>query len=234
MPTVQRLIQRGAARGRRALSSLGEDFRQKRLAVGLSQQHVASAVGIGRATYTRIEAGSYEALSIAIASRIAAVLGLDLTIRAYPGASPLRDGAHWARLGLVLDTVARPLRAAREVALPTTNDRPYEQRAWDAMVSGLGRRTAMEMEMRLTDAQELERRINSKRRDDPVDSFVLLVADTNHNRRALREFPAVFADLERLTFRALCACLAAGRHPPSALVLVPSAAAVVRRAAASA
>jgi hypothetical protein len=161
-------------------------------------------------------------LSIVVASRIAAVLGLDLSVRTYPGASPLRDRAHSARLGSVLDHVAQPLKSGREVALPTTDDRPYEQRAWDAMVTGLHKRTAMEMEMRVTDAQELERRINTKRRDDPVDNLVLLLADTNHNRRVLRENPGVFADLQRLTFRELCRHLASAQHPPSALVLVPS------------
>lgn len=222
MATVQRVSQRGRSRGRKSLAALGEELRAKRVAVGLSQLQVAAAVGIGRSTYTRIEAGRFEALSILVASRIAAVLGLDLSVRSYPGASPLRDGAHSARLGSALEHVAKPLKSAREVGLPTTDDRPYEQRAWDAMVTGLGDRTAMEMEMRVTDAQELERRINFKRRDDPVDGLVLLLADTKHNRQVLREQPGLFADMARMNFRALVGILAAGQHPPSAVVLVPS------------
>src|SRR5688572_27911123 len=159
MPTVERVRGRGTTRGRNALAALGDEFRRKRLAVGLSQLQVAKAVGIGRSTYTQVEAGAFESLSVLVASRTAAVLGLDLSVKAYPGGSPLRDGAHSARLGLVLGLVATPLKTAREVALPTSAERPYEQRAWDAMVTGDAKRTAMEMEMRVTDAQDLERRL---------------------------------------------------------------------------
>lgn len=78
----------------------------------------------------------------------------------------------------------------------------------------------MEMEMRIRDGQELERRIALKRRDDPVDNFVLLVADTHANRRVLRENPQLFPNLARLTYTTLVGFLRAGQHPPNALVLV--------------
>ncbi|HUQ63112.1 MAG TPA: helix-turn-helix transcriptional regulator, partial [Acidimicrobiales bacterium] len=84
MPTVQRLEQRAAARARKTLASLADEFRQKRLAIGLSQFQVATAAGIGRPTYTRIEGARFASLSILVATRIAAVLGLDLSVRAYP------------------------------------------------------------------------------------------------------------------------------------------------------
>ena len=78
----------------------------------------------------------------------------------------------------------------------------------------------MEMEMRVNDAQELERRLNLKRRDDPSDHFVLLLAATHHNRRVLRENPTLFPGFRRLTLRALTRILAQGQHPPDSLVLV--------------
>jgi hypothetical protein len=74
--------------------------------------------------------------------------------------------------------------------------------------------------MRLHDAQALERRVSLKRRDDPTDEFVLLVADTRNNRRVLAEFGGVFADLPRLRPGVVRDALAAGRHPPSGLLLV--------------
>lgn len=74
--------------------------------------------------------------------------------------------------------------------------------------------------MRLRDSQALERRIGLKRRDDPADRFVLLVAATHGNRRVLATSPTLFADLPRLGPRALCRHLAAGEHPPSCLVVV--------------
>ena len=88
------------------------------------------------------------------------------------------------------------------------------------MILGAGRRTGVELEMRLRDAQAAERRINLKRRDDPVDGFLLLIADTRTNRRVLREFPDLFGDLARLRQRTVIAALEAGEHPPTGLLLV--------------
>jgi transcriptional regulator with XRE-family HTH domain len=214
MPTVERLRHRGTSRARRANAALGEEFRQKRLAVGLSQRIVAAAAGLSRSTYTRIEAGAYEPLSIVVGRRICAVLGLDLSVRAYPGAEPLRDAAQIARLGIVLSYAAPPLASRTEVALPQPPAATFEQRAWDADLVSRGERTTMELEMRVTDGQALERRLNQKRRDDASDNFVLLLADTHHNRRVLRENPALFSDLERVSFTALVNRLSARSASP--------------------
>jgi hypothetical protein len=106
-----------------------------------------------------------------------------------------------------------------EVPLPPLPDRS-EHRAWDAVITGSGARTAVELEMRLTDAQAVERRVALKLRDDPPDGFVLLVADTAHNRRVLREHSHLFEQLPRLRPSALLRAIEAGRHPPSGLVVV--------------
>jgi hypothetical protein len=86
--------------------------------------------------------------------------------------------------------------------------------------SATGRRTAVELEMRIRDAQAVERRIELKRRDDTTDGFILLVADTRANRRVLCELPALFADLPRLRKATVFKSLEAGRHPPSGIVLI--------------
>lgn len=220
MATVERLVERGTRRGRKALATLGEEFRDKRVAIGLSQQLVADAAGISRSTYTRIEAGKLHSLSVLIANLVAAVLGLDLGMRTFPGPNALRDGAQAAHLARVLDNVGAPLTSRTEVVLPQRPDQPFEQRAWGAQVTGLGRRTAFEMEMRVHDAQATERRINLKARDDPVDNLVVLIADTHANRRVLKENPGLFPELARLTYATLTKLLRAGQHPPSCLVLV--------------
>lgn len=202
------------------MALLGQEFRDKRSALGLSQQQIASAVNIGRATYTRIEAGRMRNLSIKLASQIASVSGLDLVVRTYPGATPLRDAAHAERLSRVMANVRPPLSYALEAPLPKQPGQPFEQRAWDAMVSGSGKRTGFEMEMRVRDGQALERRIALKRRDDPVDGVVLLLADTNANRRLLRDNPLLFPDLARLRLAALTRMLRDGQHPPGSVVFV--------------
>lgn len=199
---------------------LGEEFRDKRVAIGLSQQQVAGAVGISRSIYTRIEGAKLQSLTIVVASRVAAILGLDLSVRVYPGGNPLRDAAQGERLNRVLVHVSAPLRSRTEVVLPQGPDHPFEQRAWDALITGRGQRTGIEMEMRVRDGQALERRIALKRRDDPVDALVLLVADTHANRRVFRDNPGLFAGLTRMTLAALTRTLRSGQHPPDCLVFV--------------
>jgi len=220
MPSVERLTDEGSRRGRRALLNLADEYRDKRVAAGLSQAEVAVAAGVSRRSYQRIEAGTMGNLTIASAARVASVLGLDVAVRAYPGANAMRAAAHGARLARVMGCVAPPLTYGTEVPLPQSSDRPFEQRAWDAMVTGAGKRTSFEMEMRLRDAQALERRLALKRRDDPVDGLVLLVADTRGNRRALRENPTLFPNMTRLAYGELARLLRAGQHPPDAVVLV--------------
>jgi transcriptional regulator with XRE-family HTH domain len=160
MPISGRAIDRGTIGGEGALAELAKEFREARLAAGLSQQHVADAARISRSVCSKIERAKARYLSIVTASRICAVLGLQMWIRAYPGGRPLRDAAHGERLQCVLDKVRAPLRYRTEVPLPQRADGPTELRAWDAEL-----------------------------RDDAEDHFLLVVAATRSNRRVLREHP---------------------------------------------
>ncbi len=219
MATADRTYQRGERAGRKALSRFAEEVRDRRIELGLSQASVAAAARLSRPRYTKVEAARVGTLSIPEATRIASVLGLDLSVRVYPGGDPLRDGASAVRLQALGARVGRPLRFRTEVPLPASPDHP-EQRAWDAEVRGAGLRTTFELEMRLRDAQAVERRIALKRRDDPPDRFVLLVAATRHNRQVLADHPGLFPDLPRLRPSTVVRALESGRHPPSGLILL--------------
>ena len=158
MSTVERLAARGERRGRRILGAFAEEFRDAWIELGLSQAAIAAAARLSRARYCRVESAGIPSLSILEAARVAAVLGLDLSARLYPGGQPLRDEASVRRLGRIAAHVARPLRMRLEVPLPPQPDRT-ELRAWDAEIRGAGERTTLELEMRLRDAQAVERRI---------------------------------------------------------------------------
>jgi transcriptional regulator with XRE-family HTH domain len=220
MATVERVLDRGSQRGQRSVRALGEEFRGQRLGLGSSQQRVAEAARTTRSRYSRIECGRVELLSILEASRIAAVLGLDLVVRVYPGGSALRDAAHAGRLRRILAHVGPPLRYRLDVPLPQRPDQPAEQRAWDAMVFADGRRTGIELEMRLRDAQATIRRHAMKRRDDPVDSFLLVLADTRTNRRVYASNGDLWPELPRLQTSGVLKALESGDHPPSGIVFI--------------
>lgn len=115
--------------------------------------------------------------------RAAAVVGLDLPLRTYPGAGAIRDEAHVRLLERLRARLGPGVGWRTEVPLPNPGDR----RAWDAMVVASSDRIGTEAETRARDAQDLQRRLALKRRDGGVDHVILLLADTRHNRRFLRE-----------------------------------------------
>ena len=221
MPSADRAIDRGTARARRHAAEIGDEFRERRHELGLSQERAAAAVRLSRYRYGRIERGEATNATLLEFHRVAAVLGFDLPLRVYPSGPPVRDAAHARRLQAFLGAARKPLTTAVEVPLRLNGDRP-DHRAWDGMIFGDGQRTAVELEMRLRDVQALRRRHELKRRDDPTESFLLLIADTRTNRRVLAEFPELFADLARLRPSSVRAALEAGRHPRTGLLLVSS------------
>ena len=94
MGAAVRATARGMQLGERFLRETGTSLRETRIGLGLSQAFVATAAGISRIRYGRAEAGRLPSLTILEFARIAAVLGLDPSLRLYPGGSPVRDSAH--------------------------------------------------------------------------------------------------------------------------------------------
>lgn len=217
MPTATRAFDRGTAVAEQHKLEVGHEFRERRLMLGLSQEHVARATRISRLRYGRIENARLPA-SIVELDRISAVLGLQLSLRVYPSGAAVRDAAHATRLRSFLADARAPLTYRIEVPLPRI-DRP-EWRAWDAVLFEGRQRAAIELEMRLRDIQAMRRRHDLKRRDDPTEAFLLLIADTRTNRGVLREFESLLGDLPRQRPTVLRKALLAGRLPPSGLALV--------------
>lgn len=219
MTSASRALDRGTRLGERALLAIGTEFETARRGLGQSQAHVAAAARISRPRYSKTENGKAGTLQVAEVARIAAVLGLEPSFRLYPAGPPIRDAGQARRLTAFLSLARAPLTTRTEVPLPALPDR-RELRAWDAMLQGSGERTAIELEMRLHDTQALDRRVTLKRRDDPTEHFLLLIADTRTNRRILAGLPGLFPDLPRLSKAAVTRELAAGRHPGTGIVLV--------------
>ena len=182
MATRERRIDRGRRLARQALARIGEEFSEARLAAGLTQRLVAEAVGISQAELSRVERGmapwvTYETLVL-----IAAVLGLDLPLRAFPVSGPVRDAAQLRLLAKFRALLPAGLSWRTEVPLQIERD----LRAWDAVVGGRGWILPIDAETRLRDVQALGRREALKRRDDDAEIMILLVADTRHNRQVVR------------------------------------------------
>jgi transcriptional regulator with XRE-family HTH domain len=217
--TRTRVATDASRRTDRQLRELADEFREHRLARALRQADVAAASGISRNHYAAIESARVRTVQLRELNDIAAAIGLELAVRAFPGSTPIRDAGHARRLTGFLAALRPPMTGRIEVALPMQENR-WERRSWDAMLFGHGERTAVELEMRLRDVQATRRRHDLKRRDDPTEHFLLLLADTRHNRRVIAEFVELFAELPRLRPSVVRAAFEAGRHPPSGLLLI--------------
>lgn len=201
---------------RHALATIGEEFREARLAAGLTQRQVAEVVGISHTELSRIERGLAPWVPFETLVLIAAVLGLDLPLRAFPAGGPIRDRAQLELLAKFRGLLPAGLSWRTEVPLRIERD----LRAWDAVVGGRGWQVPVDAETRLRDVQALARKEALKRRDDGAEVMILLVADTRHNRQVLRlakpdlvaEFPAAG--------RAALAALSSREKPAGSAIVI--------------
>ena len=133
-----------------------------RLEHGLSQAAVAGALRMSRSQVSRIENAQVPEVPLSRMARLLAVVGLELSARAYPAGSPIRDQGHRALLDRLRARASPAVVWRFEVPLGRSGD----QRAWDAVLLIAGRPLAVEAETRPRDVQALQRRVSMKLRDD--------------------------------------------------------------------
>jgi transcriptional regulator with XRE-family HTH domain len=191
------------------------DIGAARRGAGLSLDDVGAACGLSGSAVGRIESGATKTVDVRTFAAIAAVVGLEVRLRAYPAGDPIRDAGQQRLLERLRARLHPTLRWSTEVPLPIEGD----LRAWDALIKGHDWRLAVEAETVLDDLQALERRLALKRRDGSEDHLLLLVADTHRNRRALALAPAAFAELP-LNTRAILRALAWGDDPDTSGIVI--------------
>jgi transcriptional regulator with XRE-family HTH domain len=200
---------RGTRKGRRLLADLGGELRVARQAAGLTLERVATAAGISPSELSRIERGLAPWLDMLLAAKLCAIVGLDLSVRAYPGGDPLRDAGHARLIAAFRSRVNAPLRVRSEVPIGDRRD----QRAWDQTIADRDGIVAAEFETRLVDAQALVRRITLKSRDSGIDRVILVLADTRLNRLAVAAADAMLRPTFPTASAAVLGALRRGRLP---------------------
>ena len=214
MATRERPRDRGRRRAREGRIRAAAELRTARTGAGLSLRAVGAAAGVDHARLWRFERGRCE-LGLEEIGAVAAVVGLDLSIRLYPASDPIRDVAHARLLQRFRAELHHGLRWHTEVPFPS----PGDLRSWDAVTGGTDWRVGVEAETVVDDTQALDRKVSIKRRDGMVDHVTLLVADTARNRRNLAAAPAAFADLP-LGTRATLRALRAGQDPGGSGIVI--------------
>jgi transcriptional regulator with XRE-family HTH domain len=217
MPPKERAFDRGSRRGRGLVLELVGELRIARIGHGLSQETVGDAVGLSGSEVGRIERGQVASVSLLNLARLLSVVGLDLSARAYPTGTSLRDKAQVALLHRLHAQLPANLGWRTEVPVGP----PGDLRAWDAVVMNGPDRIGLEAETRLVDLQAVERRIALKCRDSSITHAVLIIADTRTNRAAIRTFGTAIRGSFPIEGQEALGDLRAGRIPPgNALILL--------------
>lgn len=181
MATRGRPLDRAAEAVARMRVAIGRELREARRNAGLSQRAAGRAAGMSHSQVGRLERAQMMDPSLGQLTRLATVVGLDLTVRAYPSSDAVRDAGHTRLLERLRRRLHSSVRWRTEVPLPLVRD----LRAWDAMAMGIDWQLPIEAETRIVDSQALQRRLALKMRDAGADRLILLVADTPANRVAL-------------------------------------------------
>lgn len=189
---------------------VGRELREARVGAGLTQREVGRAIDISASEVSRIEAGLRMTVSIDQLARLFAVIGMDLSVRAYPAGPPIRDAGHVRLTGQFRARIS-PGGWMWRSEVPVAG--PGDLRAWDGQLVRSGITIATEMETRLRDVQAMQRRIELKRRDGAVDHVLLVVADTRANRAVIKAAADVLSAAYAVSARAALAAVVAGRDP---------------------
>jgi transcriptional regulator with XRE-family HTH domain len=210
-------INEAARRIKRQLDELAGDLRAARIAAGLSQAAVARQLECSRQLVTLWERGEVLPYPVQLA-RWAAVLGLEVSLRAFVAGSPLRDAGQLRLIARARPVIGHAWTWQTEV--PVSRD-PRDRRAFDAVLTGPAGRIGLEAITRLTDAQAQVRAVTLKQGVASLDRMVLVLADTRHNRAAVAEAAPTLKAAFSASTREVLGTMRAGRLPPAnGIVLV--------------
>lgn len=207
--TRRNQVDEAARQTRRQLDNALRDLRAARAAAGLSQRFVATKLGYTRQLLSLWERGSIFPDPVQLACW-GAVLGLDVSIRAFPAGSPLRDAGQLRLIGRARAAVGEAWAWRTEV--PVSSD-PRDRRAFDAVLSGPAGRIGLEAITRLIDAQAQVRAATLKQEAAGLVRMVLVLAQTRHNRTAVLEAAPTLSPAFPIRPREVLRALRAGQLP---------------------
>lgn len=175
----------------RQIQRLGTDARMARVAEGMSQAAVASRAKVSQTSVGRLEAGDAR-LSVMIIGSVFSALGMELSLRAFPGAGVrLRDSGQIA-LTEVIHLEAHPSwRLSLEAPVGDQNGQ-----AADVLLLGRSFGIHIEVESALVDLQAQLRKGQLKRdwlaRRAGINlAFVMALRESERNRAAVRNVASV-------------------------------------------
>jgi transcriptional regulator with XRE-family HTH domain len=191
------------------LQRLGRELRLARITAGSSQADIARRIGTSKAQVSRIEHGKVMRLSLVTVALHAGAVGLRFSAQLYPGVRRVLDAPQLSLLNRLRERIGSLWAWELEVPMPKERD----LRAVDARMSHGALMVAVEAITRLADVQAQVRAAQLKRRDVGATRLLLLVGDSNANRRAMAEVAPMLSAGFLLGTRHVLGMLAAGKDP---------------------
>jgi len=191
------------------LLEIGREVRIARLAAGMRLLDVARQVRTSASQMSRIERGRVPSVSYRLLAKSAAVVGLRLSVKAFPGRRRLLDKPQLDLLNRLRSRAHPSWRWETEVPMPI----PGDLRAADARATRPGCVVVAELWSRLSDFQAQSRAASVKQRDLGADRLLLVLWGTSANRRALREGGEAVRASFPLGTRQVLAAMSAGQDP---------------------
>jgi transcriptional regulator with XRE-family HTH domain len=191
------------------LTEVGREIRLARLMAGRTQRELGRSVGTSACRISLVERGQVASVSYRQLARMAAAVGLKLSVRAYPVGRRLLDKPQLDLLGVLRSRASQAWQWQTEVPMPL----PGDLRAADAVATIEGCTVLCELWTRLADWQAQSRGALLKQRDLRADRLLIVLRATRANREALAAAgPATGASFP-LGSREVIRSLAAGRDP---------------------
>jgi transcriptional regulator with XRE-family HTH domain len=209
MGTRRNLIQEADRHARRQVDDVVRVLLDARRAAGLSQEAVATAIGVTHQLVSVWERGVVMPDPVQFA-KWGAVVGRDVNLRAFAAGSPLRDAGQLKVLARARIAIGEQWSWQTEVPVSSNS---LDRRAIDAVIGHGERRIGVEIITRLTDAQAQVRAAQLKQEAAGLDRMILVFANTRHNREALRAAAPTLLPAFPVARRAILADLRAGRLP---------------------
>ena len=191
------------------LQRIGRELRLARIAAGMTQGAVAERIGKSSSHVSRAEHGRLRRLPVLAVARHASAVGMRFSAQLYPGIRRVLDAPQLTLLNRFRERIGQIWAWELEVPMPIARD----LRAVDARLTCRSITIAVEAVTRLSDVQGQVRAAQLKRRDIGATRLLLLVADTNANRRAVAEAQPMLAAGFDMGARRVLARLAAGDDP---------------------
>lgn len=191
------------------LSEVGREIRLARVMAGRTQRDLGRSIGTSACRISLVERGQVASVSYRQLARMAAAVGLKLSVRAYPVGRRLLDKPQLDLLGALRARASQAWRWQTEVPMPI----PGDLRAADAVATIEGCSVLCELWTRLADWQAQSRGALLKQRDLRADRLLIVLRATRANREALAAAGPASGGSFPLGSREVIRALAAGRDP---------------------